>query len=226
MSSDSSSSLLSPGVWNTKGANTEQREKPQRPSFSSSITSDRLRESERWPSTQPKAKAKSFGSGSGASSPTGGRRSVFKEIGLEDTENADAPSSSALRSSIHSPANASGNDKIATGKSKEETEEKPWYSKLAKPSRPIIKSAASAPPATFSTFPRGAILAFLIAIAIPGISYRGRGELNANVPADGVGAGPIGGGEAMENAMVFEKRTDSPIDICTRWAHQSMLPKS
>jgi hypothetical protein len=226
MSSDSSSSLLSPGVWTTTGASTEQREKPQRPSFSSNITSDRLRESERWPSTQSKAKAKSIGSGSGANSHTGVRKSVFKEIGLEDAENADATSTPALWSSKPSPANAAGNDKRANGKGKGELEQKPWYSKLAKPSRPIVKSAASAPPATFSTFPRVAILAFLIAIVIPGISYRGTGKPNANIPADGVGAGSIGGPEAMADKMVFEKRADSPIDICTRWAHQSMSTKS
>lgn len=219
MPSDSSDSLLSPGVWARTGGTTEQREKPKRPSFSSSITSDRLRESERWSSTQSTTKAKSFGSGSGASSLIGGRRSVFKEIGLEDTENSESASLSALRSSTPSPANVAGNDKKTNGKAREEVEQKLWYSKLAKPSRPIIKSAASAPPATFSTFSRVAILAFLIAIA--GINYRGTGELHANVPDDGVGAGPIGVAEAMENTMVFEKRADSPIEICTRWAHQS-----
>jgi hypothetical protein len=221
MPSDSSDSLLSPGVWARTGGTTEQREKPKRPSFSSSITSDRLRESERWSSTQSTTKAKSFGSGSGASSLIGGRRSVFKEIGLEDTENSESASLSALRSSTPSPANVAGNDKKTNGKAREEVEQKSWYSKLAKPSRPIIKSAASAPPATFSTFSRVAILAFFIAIVIPGINYRGTGELHANVPADGVGAGPIGVAEAMENTMVFEKRADSPIEICTRWAHQS-----
>lgn len=222
MSSKSSSSLLSPGVWTATGASTEQREKLQRPSFSSNITSDRLRESERWPSTQSKAKAKSIGSGSGANSPTGVRKSVFKEIGLEDA----ATSTPATWSSKSSSANATGNDKRANGKANSKLEQKPWYSKLAKPSRPIVKSAASAPQATFSTFPRVAILAFLVAIVIPGISYRGTGKPNANIPADGVGAGSTGGPEAMTDTIIFEKRADSPIDICTRWAHQSMYTKS
>ena len=225
MPSDSSDSLLSPGVCAGARASIEQREKPQRPSFSSSVTSDRLRESERWPSTQLKAKAKSFGNGGVSNSPTGARRSVFKEIGLEDTENSNSTSLTALRSSTPSPANASGNDKKVNGKAREEAEQKPWYSKLAKPSRPVIRSAASAPPATFSTFPRVAILAFLIAIVIPGIRYRGKESSNANVPADGVCGGFIGGAEAIENEMVFEKRQESPINICTRWAHQSMLSK-
>jgi len=226
MSSASNSSLLSPGAWNTTGADTDKRDKPQRPSFSSSITSDRLRESERWPSTQSKAKAKPFGGSTGSSSLTGVRRSVFKEIGLEDTENVDATSASSLRSSTPSPANAPGDHKTASGTTGEETEQRPWYAKLAKPSRPIIRSASSAPPAILSTFPRIAILAFLIAIVIPGISYRGTGESNANIPADGVGAGAIGGPEALANTFIFEKRTDSPIDVCTRWAHQSIYPTS
>jgi hypothetical protein len=222
MPSDSVDSLLSPGFWIRVGASTEQREKLQRPSFSSNVTSDRLRESERWPSIQSKAKAKPSGSGTGVNSPIEGRRSVFKEIGLEDTENSNLTSFSALLSSTLSPANASGDNKKVNGMMKEKVEQKPWHSKLVIPSRPIIKSAASAPPAIFLTFPRVAILAFLIAIVIPGISYRSAGNSNANVPADGVGAGLIGGAETIENTMVFEKRADSPIDICTRWAHQSM----
>lgn len=220
MSSDSSNSLLSPGVWTTTGAIPERQE---RPSFSSSITSDRLRESEKWASTL--SKSKSTGSDSGAHSSTRARKSAFKEIGLEDIASADATSESEMRSSTTSPANAPGNHKPASGMVKEEAEQRPWYTKLAKPSRPVIKSAASAPPATFSTFPRVAIIAFLIAIVIPGITYRGTGELNANVPADGVGAGPIGEPETVADTMVFKKRGDSPIDICTRWAHQSMPGK-
>jgi hypothetical protein len=224
MSSNSSSSFLSPGIWTKTGADVEQREKPQRPSFSSTITSDRLRESERWPSPQLKTKAKSFGSGSGTGSPTGGRRSVFKEIGLGDSEITNTAGLSMLRDSTPSPANSTGSDIKEKSKTIQDTEQKSWYPRLAKPSRPLLKPAATAPPATFSTFPRVAILAFLIAIVIPGMSYRGTGVLNVNVPADGVGAGPIDSAELMASSMDSEKRGNSPTDICTRWAHQSMSP--
>jgi hypothetical protein len=223
MLSASSSTFLSPGSQTATGADAERRENPQRPSFSSTITSDRLRESERSP--QLKVKAKSFGSRRGTGSPTGGRRSVFKEIGLEDSEVANTAGFSTLRSSTTSPANSTGNDTKEKDKATQETGQKSWYSRLAKPSRPVLKSAATAPPAMFSTFPRVAILAFLIAIVIPGMNYRGTGDSNVNIPADGVGAGPIESAQLNANVMDFEKRANSPTDICTRWAHQGMSPK-
>lgn len=225
MSSHSSSSFLSPGSQATTEADAERRGNPQRPSFSSTVTSDCLRESERWPSPQSKTRAKSFRSGIGTGNPTRGRRSVFKEIGLEDSDVAKNAGLAALRSTISSPANAAGNDKKEKVKAAEETDQRPWYSRLAKPSRPVLKSAATAPPATFSTFPRLAILAFLITIVIPGMNCRGTGEQNVDFPADGVGAGPIESAELMASSLSLEKRANSPTDICTRWAHQSMFPK-
>lgn len=84
---------------------------------------------------------------------------------------------------------------------------KAWFGRLKSARRPKIKSSGSAPPGQFSSIPRVALIAFLIAIVIPGIGYRGKG----NVPLDGVGAGVVQG------------RADSPTNVCLRWSQQSAL---
>lgn len=162
---NSRTSLLSPGEWRTNGSDAGRKEKPQRPSFSSSITSDRLRESERMPPTPVISKAKTYGLGSSI----GGRKSVFKEIGLEEYRIANSSGLSTLRSASNSSSMAE-NDMKNNGK---ESDQRPWFRRLSKPSRPAIRTSASTPPATFSSFPRVAILAFLIAIVIPGFRNRG-----------------------------------------------------
>lgn len=213
MASDSTDSLLSPHNQRKPAAGLDG--KPQRPVFRSSVTSDRLRECERWPPATTTLTLKK--------SSSGGRRSVFREIGLEDCEIANTTGLSALKSSTASVTDSAQNDTKEKGNSTEKMQQKSWYSKLAKPSRPVVRTSASAPPATFSTLPRVAIIAFLIAIVIPGIRYRGGGDFNGNVPADGVGAGPIGRVELDKKLVGNERRADSATNICTRWSHQSML---
>lgn len=209
---NSSTSLLSPGDWRTNSTDTARKEKPQRPGFSSSITSDRLRESERMPPSPVTSKAKIYGPGSS----NGGRKSAFKEIGLEEYRIANSTGLSSLRSASTSPSNLAGHDMKNNSK---ESDQRPWFRRLSKPSRPVIGTSASTPPATFSSFPRVAILAFLVAIVIPGIRNRG---WDGSVPADGVGAGLIRRTDSMEE---LERRDNSPTDICTRWSHQSKPSK-
>ena len=99
-----------------------------------------------------------------------------------------------------------------------ETAGQPWYSKLAKGSRPMIKSSATAPPGSFSSVPRVALIAFLIAVVVPGFRYSG-GANKVNI--GGADAGVIRTAELVENASTIEGRADSPTSTCTRWAHQS-----
>ena len=207
---NSSTALLSPGGWRTNSSDAGRIEKPQRPSFSSSVTSDRLRESERMPPSPAISKAKTYGpSNSGEA-----RKSVFKEIGLEGYHIADSTGLSSQRSVSTSMTE---NDKKSNDK---ESDQRPWFRKLSKPSRPAIRTSANPPPTTFSSFPIVAIIAFLVAIVIPGIRYR---EWESSIPADGVGAGLIRRADVKEN---LERRDNSPTDVCTRWSQQSKLPKA
>jgi hypothetical protein len=96
--------------------------------------------------------------------------------------------------------------------------EKSWYSRLTRYPRPVIKSTTSAPPATTSTVPRVAMVAFLIAVVVPGLRYQAG---TRNVPLDGADAGALGRAELVENGFVLEWRADSPTSVCTRWSHQS-----
>jgi hypothetical protein len=210
---NSNTSLLSPGEWRTNSSNAGRKDEPQRPSFSSSITSDRLRESERMPPSPVISKAKTCGPCSSSEV----RKSAFKEVGLEEYQIANSTGLSSLRSASNSPSNLTRNEMKNNGK---ESDQRPWFWRLSKPSRPAIRTSASTPPATFSSLPRVAILAFLIAIVIPGIRNRG---WDGDLPAGGVGAGLIG---TADIKVDLERRDNSPTDVCTRWSQQSQLSKS
>jgi hypothetical protein len=93
-----------------------------------------------------------------------------------------------------------------------------WYAKLR--SRPIIKSSATTPPGPFSSAPRMALIAFLIAVVYPGFLYSG-GKEKVNI--SGADAGIIREPELVENASAIEGRANSPTTVCTRWSHQSMF---
>lgn len=196
-----------------------------RPSFSSQKTSDRLRECERRPSitTGPKIKRQ--------------RRSVFREEGLDDLSRSvhqDGPDIDSLRSlrevdeDAHKTESDGDNNKGVLREIRqweqirkegvEDGHDQPWYSKFVKGSRPVIKSSATAPPVSFSSIPRVALIAFLIAVVVPGFRYSG-GKDKVNI--GGADAGVIPTAEMVDNASTIEGRADSPTSTCTRWAHQS-----
>ena len=191
-----------------------------RPNFSSSKTSDRLRESDRRPSI-PRITTKP-------------RRSVFREEWLDD-----------VNCSVHSPIgidkrkcsiptieleetrgrNVTFDDILMDIEDKEHKVSEsmrqkkghaPWFSKMA---RPKIKTTASAPPGSFSSLTRVTLLVFLIAVVVPGFKYSGGREKVFG----GADAGVMlkGRKELVENGSVIEGRQNSPTDVCTRWSHMS-----
>lgn len=198
-------------------AHGSERGRIARPSFSSQKTADRLRECERSSSRSQASKIKPH------------RTSAFKEEGLDD-----------LNRTVHSVAHEEmevlpvfefeGVKKRQT-KSEESDRERnedkenakkagqPWYSKLGKRSRPQIKSSSTAPPGTFSSIPRVALIAFLIAAVVPGFRYGGENK----VIISGADAGVIREAELVDNASAIEGRQNSPTAVCTRWSHQSMF---
>jgi len=153
------------------------------------------------------------------------RTSVFKEEGLDD-----------LRRGVHVVPGGDGKslpvfeEEHVKGKgtkfeeAERENEDKenakkigqPWYSKLAKGSRPSIKASSSAPPGSFASIPRVALIACLIAVVVPGFRYGGEDKANIN----GADAGVIREAELVDNASAIEGRQNSPTSICTRWSHQ------
>jgi hypothetical protein len=188
-----------------------------RPSFSSQKTSDRLREAERRPSmstTNMKPQ----------------RRSVFKEEGLDDLHHSvhhtDQKSMPTIEIEDAKEKNATIDSNLKDLEQKENVEitKKPdspaWYSKIGKGSRPTIKSAATAPPGSFSTIPRLALIAILIAVVVPGFRYSG-GKAKVNI--SGADAGVIMTAELVDNAGAIEGRQNSPTSVCMRWSHQGML---
>ena len=186
-----------------------------RPGFSSQKTSDRLREAERRPSLAS-TNIKPL------------RRSVFKEEGLDDpnstVQNSEKKSVPAIEIEDAKGKNTTFDDILKDLDQKENVGSTtkpgnpPWYSKIGKAQRPTIKSAATAPPGSFSTIPRLALIAFLIAVVVPGFRYAG-GKEKVNI--NGVDAGVIRTAELVENASAIEGRQNSPTSVCTRWSHQS-----
>lgn len=187
-----------------------------RPSFSSQKTADRLRECERSTSRSQVSKIKAH------------RTSVFREEGLDDLNRTVHSATDHIKKFLpvlevegvkrkHTRIEDSDRDQ-------EEDEEntkkagQPWYSKLGKGSRPIIKSSATAPPGPFSSMPRVALIACLIAVVVPGFRYGGEDKVNIS----GADAGVIREAELVDNASAIEGRQNSPTDVCTRWSEQSM----
>jgi hypothetical protein len=191
-----------------------ERGRQGRPSFSSTKTSDRLHDSEQRTS-MPKTKIKPQ------------RRSVFKEEGLDDLDHSVHPSHSRAQSIQAIEKENSRDDNttfdgiLRTLEQKQDAERQKrgatWYSKI-KASRPQIKSSATAPPGSFSSFPRVALIAFLIAVVVPGFRYsNGKDKVNIS----GADAGVILKHELVDNGKAIEGRQNSPTSICTRWSHMS-----
>lgn len=199
-----------------------ERGRAGRPSFSSMKTSDRLRECERRPSVVAQEKKQAL------------KRSVFKEEGLDDLSTSvyrdlgETDLSSPIVPIERRGTGGSGEKKrkfeeqevekksLRENHQRTNTNEKKAFWKLGRQSRPMVRSSATAPAGAFSTIPRIAMLAFLIAIVVPGLRNRGSLEVGMN----GADAGVIRKAELVDNASSIEGRADSPTDVCTRWAHQ------
>ncbi|TVY48258.1 Kelch repeat-containing protein [Lachnellula occidentalis] len=192
-----------------------ERGRAGRPCFTSNKTADRLRECEMRCSTPSKIKPY--------------RRSIFKEEGLDDLHRSVHPShsnnatnnSSTSTFTITRPGTPTtfdeilGNDEEKENSESRARRENPWFfSKLTKGQRPLIKSSATAPPGSFSSVSRITLIAFLIAVILPGFRY-------GSDVIGGADAGLIPEGILVDNGSTIEGRADSPTDVCTRWAHQA-----
>ncbi|XXG98951.1 RNAPII degradation factor [Hypoxylon texense] len=184
-----------------------------RPRFNSLVTSDRLRESSKLPSLPMVSNIRK------------GRRSMFKEVGLLEEEREDQSQHMAPEkyeesdpgervgsaSEATSPVEKKSSDREEDSKGKSR-----WFSKLAPTRRPRIKTASSAPPPSFAGLHKLSMIALLIAIVVPTISYNtGRKK----VEISGADAGVI----RPSRIPIIENRDNSPTDVCTRWAGQSAL---
>jgi hypothetical protein len=189
----------------------------ERPRFSSHITSDRLRESERAISL-PKT-------GTGIKMQ---RRSVFREEGLDDMELETNPYIDP-ETKLEERKGGEGRQKKAKvtfehilqdleptnmankrqDKREDKRREPSLLSKIK--ARPMIKTRNSAPPGLLPT--RTTLLVLLLCVLVPGWRYGGGAAV----------AGVIRGGQMVENGGVIEARQNSPTEVCTRWAHQGML---
>jgi hypothetical protein len=178
----------------------------RRPRFDSKLTSDRLRES-----------STSF---SMASNISKGRKSIFKEMGLSDDESERSynPQEFSDEKEFGEIAGLSSEPRSSIGtraddEADESKKKSRWLSMLSSAARPKIKSAASAPPATVSSVQRMSMIALIIAIVIPAISYKNGWQ---KVEMNGADAGVI----REPQGIVLEDRADSPVTVCKRWAHQ------
>ncbi|KAI0141493.1 kelch domain-containing protein [Pestalotiopsis sp. NC0098] len=168
----------------------------------------------------------------GGSSIKKGRKSVFREIGLEDDWTEDIKNSLDSTdekefgrvtgvsleepTSPTSPTSPTGTNTETTCESDESREPKRWSSILHRVKRPQIKAASAAPPPSTTSMHRFTTIALLIAVILPTISYNnGRQKIESS----GVDAGVI----RNAPSVVLEDRADSPVDVCLRWAQQSAL---
>ncbi|KAI1759572.1 hypothetical protein GGR53DRAFT_527126 [Hypoxylon sp. FL1150] len=185
-----------------------------RPRFNSLVTSDRLRESSRLPKRPMVSNIRK------------GRKSIFKEVGLieEDPEEqtqqmtrgtyeeSDTGERVGSASDTTSPI-----ERKTTDREEDSSKEKPrWFSKLAPTRRPRIKTASSAPPPSTAGLHRLSMIALLIAIVLPTISYNNGRQ---KVEISGADAGVI----RPTRTPIIEHRDNSPTNVCTRWAGQSAL---
>lgn len=193
---------------------------PARPPFRTIPTSDRLREGSLL------APLVSMMSGKIRK----GRRSAFKEVGLDDDDcGPSSPTSLPPTSSLASPQSEHRKDEPdvhqpSALRSQPQSMPQPqpqrkrsrqnslpsvhsWYAKLTGArTRPRIRSASGAPPPAVSSTQRFALIALLIAIIFPAFTL----HVSSRSKMDISGA----------DAGVIRPRETSPVDICTRWAHQ------
>ncbi|KAK3353346.1 hypothetical protein B0T25DRAFT_456655 [Lasiosphaeria hispida] len=211
---------------------------PVRPRFHHQYTNDRIREgSGRPPSFQMIGKIRKD------------RKSVFKEIGLDD----DDPRLSYLiekefgeltgLASPHTPrASAERRQENESDDGRSETErqgehgqgqddgdslrsptspssQKPWYSRLTPGRRPRIRTASSAPPPSLAGLTRLTTIALLIAVVLPGFSYYSGRD---KVLLNGADAGVIH--ERPKGfGPVLDSRANTQTKVCKRWSQQTAL---
>jgi len=192
----------------------DQRPSRERPRFNSLVTADRLEEGSRLSGLPRTSKIRK------------GRRSVFREVGLEDDEEHIQPSDAAQSRKEERLSQASTkrppSDPIFPQYERKDsigensTSEKPqWLSRLASVKRPKIKSTATTPPRAMSGIHRLTLIALLIAVFLPAIRYNnGHRKVEVNGADAGVIREPI-----VKSGL--ETRDDSPTDVCKRWAAQS-----
>ncbi|KAF7884344.1 uncharacterized protein EAF02_004680 [Botrytis sinoallii] len=162
------------------------------------------------------------------------RRSRFREEGLDDEviERVDVGSLGGefaavgadlrIRStwngiSTNIPTSPVSGEK----RGRKEPHDESRAAKIGKSGRRTI-ATSNTPPTPFSTMPRVALLAFLIAVVVPAFGYTGRQNSNTNVmKGNGADAGIIRDSEFVDNGSMIEGRADSPTSICTRWSHMT-----
>lgn len=177
-----------------------------------------------------------------------GRRSVFREIGLDDDQSVHsserefgeltglAPPRSTRVSVERGTETESDDGRSETDRTAEREQEqndsesakspvslsstqKPWYSRLTPGKRPKIRTTASAPPPGMGGLTRLSTVALLIAVVIPGFSYYNGRE---TVALNGVDAGVIQQ-RPKGFGPVLEPRGDTQTAICKRWSQQTAL---
>ncbi|KAI0432569.1 hypothetical protein F5Y09DRAFT_135858 [Xylaria sp. FL1042] len=192
----------------------DQRLTYERPHFNSQITSDRLAEGSRYMAIPGVGRIQK------------GRKSGFREIGLNDDDGENVDHSTGRQSveeKQFSDENTTRRESRLIPERKhavegESTREKSqWLLKLLPEKRPKIKPAATSPPTLIAGIHRFTLIALLIAVVLPAISYNnGRNKVKMNGADAGVIREPI-------VTSVLKDRANSPTDVCKRWAGQSAI---
>lgn len=167
-----------------------------------------------------------------------GRKSIFREVGLDnehqdqdsDQDSArgseratsDMRSATSRRNTITSEKDIHEDSEPSTSSQREAEMESPqsegkirrWYSRLSPGGRPRIKTA-NAPPPTVSSLSRLTMIALLIAVVLPGFGYNNGRRL---VDVAGANAGVV-----RTRYHSLDTRADSPTQVCKRWAHHTAL---
>ncbi|KAJ2999209.1 hypothetical protein NUW58_g60 [Xylaria curta] len=180
----------------------EQRPIFERPRFNSQVTSDRLEEGSRFAAIVTSGKIRK------------GRKSVFREVGLEidgeDTEGLASRrsceehfSATSRRLSQSAPPTYEGGSSAG----KKSTQEKSgWLSKLVPDKRPQVQSAITTPPPSIAGIHKFTIIALLIVVVLPAIGYKnGRHKVEVSGADAGVIREPIrwAGQSAVLNGTLF-----------------------
>jgi hypothetical protein len=206
--------MISTHPQHNKSEPGDQRPSRERPRFNSLVTADRLEEGSRFSGLPRTSKIRK------------GRRSVFREVGLEDEgkhiRTSDAAQSRQEERLSQASMKRSSSGSISPKYERKDsiggtpTSEKPrWLSRLASVKRPKIKSAATTPPRAMSGIHRLTLIAVLIAVFLPAIRYNnGHQKVEVNGADAGVIKEPI-----VKSGL--ETRDNSPTDVCKRWAAQS-----
>ncbi|KAH9886879.1 hypothetical protein F4778DRAFT_786594 [Xylariomycetidae sp. FL2044] len=188
----------------------DQQPNPARPSFNTHITSHRLRESS------------TFSNPPMASRIRRGRRSIFKEVGLSDDEadcqtrtSASLDEEEFCKITGLSPDPLSPSERTSSMEGRTSRGMPKWFSRLAQTRRPKIRTSANTPPPSTTSLHRLTMIAVLIAVVLPAITFNsGRGKIEIS----GADAGLI-----RTPGSDLHRRDNSPTDVCTRWAGQSAI---